>query len=327
MTTPTLPRARELVRLAGFAPSPYNTQPWSFTISPDATTIELYADHERQLNVIDPQGRNLALACGAALDHLQSVAPAFGLRAEAEVLPEPDKPDLVARISLTSLPSVPEKSVAVLAAVENRHTDRRGFSDWEVPEELLEELTAQAGSEPGVRADVLVDPRADYETETLIEDARLTELREPEVAEELRTWTRWWRASDGMATEATEPDQAEGLAAPVDRFSRDAGETERTKHADRLVVISTSGDNQRSWVEAGRALSRLWLEATRVGLGVIPSTQVIEVYATRLHLRDVVLRTDLYPQVVLRVGWQQGVDPTAPAKHTERRDVDRTLRT
>ncbi|MFT4010941.1 MAG: nitroreductase family protein [Nocardioidaceae bacterium] len=185
------------------------------------------------------------------------------------------------------------------------------------------ELVRMAGFAPGVHSEVLVDERAEYDTEHLIEDARLTELRHAPVADELHKWMWWWGSADGLSPEQATPDLVEDLVAPVDRFSRHDEETERPEHTDRLVVISTSEDGPRSWVETGRALSRLWLEATRLGLGVIPATQVIEVHETRLHLRDVVLHSRLHPQAVVRVGWQEITGPPPPR---QRRDVDQTLR-
>src|SRR5439155_14372007 len=47
------------LRAAVAAPSIYNSQPWRLRVQQD--TIELYADRERQLPVVDPNGRELAI--------------------------------------------------------------------------------------------------------------------------------------------------------------------------------------------------------------------------------------------------------------------------
>jgi hypothetical protein len=54
-------------RTAGFAPSIHNTQPWRWRVS--GPTLELWAVRDRQLAVVDPEGRMLAVSCGAALHH------------------------------------------------------------------------------------------------------------------------------------------------------------------------------------------------------------------------------------------------------------------
>ncbi len=54
---------------AGRAPSLHNTQPWRFRVRGNG--LDLYADPDRRLRAIDPDGREMLISCGAAL---------FGLR-------------------------------------------------------------------------------------------------------------------------------------------------------------------------------------------------------------------------------------------------------
>ncbi|MGA8247010.1 MAG: hypothetical protein WB797_08900, partial [Nocardioides sp.] len=135
MSTPSPRLTRELVRTACLAPSVNNTQPWFWRLPAD-DVVELYADRDRQLVAADPRGRGLVLSCGAALHHLLVAARAFGVDARAVPLPRPDQPDLLATVRLTA-GEVTEEGPELLAALENRRTDRRGSSDWPVPPERL----------------------------------------------------------------------------------------------------------------------------------------------------------------------------------------------
>src|SRR3954471_14844893 len=74
VTSRAVPRRtlRRIVSLATRAPSVHNTQPWRWHAA--GSTLELFADHSRQLPVSDPAGRNLVLSCGAVLHHVQVVA-------------------------------------------------------------------------------------------------------------------------------------------------------------------------------------------------------------------------------------------------------------
>jgi hypothetical protein len=60
---------RFAVEQAVLAPSSHNTQPWQFRL--DGDTVELYADRDRVMHVIDPQDRELVISCGAALLNIE----------------------------------------------------------------------------------------------------------------------------------------------------------------------------------------------------------------------------------------------------------------
>lgn len=68
-----------------------------------------------------------------------------------------------------------------------------------------------------------------------------------------------------------------------------------------LLLLGTVKDDPLSWLQAGQALERVWLEMTRAGYAMSLFTQVIEVPSTREELRSE-LGLDMYPHVLLRVG-------------------------
>jgi hypothetical protein len=89
--------------------------------------------------------------------------------------------------------------------------------------------------------------------------------------------------------------------------------------SDGLVAVCTGGDDQRSWVQAGEALSALWLRATHDGLAVVPLSQVVEVEETRKALHEDVFDGMARPQVLARVAWLETSRP--PLARTPRRPV------
>ena len=98
MTTLTPGRdvIRDAVELACRAPSLHNSQPWRW-IADDAS-LDLFADAGRLMPAADPQGREITLSCGAALDHLTVAMSAAGWDTTVTRFPDPYKPFHLATI-------------------------------------------------------------------------------------------------------------------------------------------------------------------------------------------------------------------------------------
>jgi hypothetical protein len=65
----TADQVLDALRAAGLAPSTHNTQPWRFRVAEGA--FEVWADPSRRLPIVDPDDRQLRLACGAAMFNLR----------------------------------------------------------------------------------------------------------------------------------------------------------------------------------------------------------------------------------------------------------------
>jgi hypothetical protein len=120
------------------APSVFNTQPWHWHIAGD--TLELSADPDRRLDATDPDGRLLLISCGTALHHARTALAAAGHAVTVDRLPDPARPELLARIRLgTAVPPDPEAQ-RMAGAIARRRTDRRVFGDQPVSEATLTRL-------------------------------------------------------------------------------------------------------------------------------------------------------------------------------------------
>lgn len=324
MSTPTRALALRVIELACRAPSVHNTQPWRWRVV-DEETIELYAERRRQLRLSDPVGRNLALSCGAALHHGFVAAQALGLTAAIELMPLRDDENLLARISLSSDIRTVE-GLESLQALEERCTDRRRFTSWPIPDSRLTHL-AKAAAGWGAHAIPITDVTARFRAEELLKRAMAIQASDPRFAEEQREWTVHSRV-DGMPMANAAPPAHGRPPTRPNRFASasDARATEAADAAlvvessDGLVAICSAADDQRSWVEAGEALSALWLQATHDGLSIVPLSQVVEVDETRQALHQDVFDGMARPQILVRVGWLEST--RTPLGRTPRRPVD-----
>jgi hypothetical protein len=102
------------------------------------------------LDVTDPNGRAVHIACGAALLNLRLAAAVAGHETVVQLLPDRDKPLLLATIRLAGPHRVGPSEVELHAAIAQRHTNRGPFSRRPVPPGVLAELTDAARNEGGI---------------------------------------------------------------------------------------------------------------------------------------------------------------------------------
>lgn len=309
-----------IIEVASRAPSVHNTQPWRWHGA--GRTLELYADRTRQLTQADPLGRNLTISCGAALHHAQAAAGAMGWGPEVIRRPDPDQPDLLARLTLAPAPPTATATEA-LAAVEERRTDRRRFTSWPVPEERLAHL-ARIANEWGARAIALTDVSERFIAERLILRGAEQQRANAAAMDEQRAWQD--RSEVDGVPGTVLPGPAGRRGAHAHRFADAADDVPGppdVESTDGLIVFFDSHDDALAWLLAGEGLSSMWLAATARGLSVVPLTQVIEVAETRRAVQAEVLGGLAIPLVLARVGWQSIGQEALPS--TPRRPVSDIL--
>jgi hypothetical protein len=142
-------RLRFLLGYAVLAPSGHNAQPWLFRIRKGS--VELHADRTRGLAVADPDDRELTLGCGCALYHLRIAIRRFGHRPETIAFPEPDDPDMLARVRPGVAVAPAEEDIALFRAIPRRRTNRKAFEPRPVEEATLAALSAALCAEPRPR--------------------------------------------------------------------------------------------------------------------------------------------------------------------------------
>ncbi|MEW9531754.1 hypothetical protein [Microbispora sp. NPDC049125] len=300
-------RLQSVVQAAVWAPSLHNTQPWSFVIEDEE--IRLRADTGRRLRVSDPRGRELMLSCGAALFNMRIALRALGREAVVRVLPDPDRPVVLATVR-EGEPCEPDERTRLLhAEIVRRRTHRAGFAHLPIPGPLLDALVRQAeqegarltfvGSEPVVRVLAALTAAA----EEVQEQDRALSL-------ELARWSRppGTRHSDGVAPHAypsaprrtyphfSQRDYAHGHAWGSHDDQRAATST------GRVALLTTPGDEPGDWIVAGQALQRALLYASAHGVGAAFHTQALEHGHLRAFIRQEVCSGE-HPQMIMRLGY------------------------
>lgn len=316
------------------APSIFNSQPWRWRIAGDAA--ELRADRQRQLSVVDPDGRLLTLSCGAALHHARVALVGEGVTAEVFRMreptdPEPADPDLLARVRFTGTRAAPPAAIRAQQAIALRRTDRRPFADVAVPVDAIEELRVAAERE-GAYLHVL-RPDDVVALAAAATRAAAVEFADPAYRAELDTWiNRPAEAGDGVP--AATADSHDKRPVPARDFTPGApvvgaepGEpAEPVDRYARYAVLFIEADTPLSWLRAGEALSATLLTATMLRLATSPLSDVIEVPATRSLLRELLGGVG-YPMIALRIGVPtDGPPPPAAPRRSAHEIIDTALR-
>lgn len=314
----------ELLRTAAYqarlAPSVHNTQPWRFVITADA--LEIHSDRKRQLAILDPDGRQLLISCGCALFNARVALAARGYQALVERLPGQGRPDLVARIRLPAEPSG-EQPIGVLNDyVISRQTNRRRYLDEPVPPSVITQLVTAAQQEEAILVEVgqLSHRRA---VARLTQEADRLENADPAYRAELRAWTSDDRSRrDGVPALTVPHVTSHSLDdIPIRDFdTRGTGflPTETRSHLEQcLLILGTPVDDELSWLRAGEALERVWLDATLRGYVASLFTQVIEIPSVRDQLRTE-LALSMRPHILMRIG---RAAPTSASMRRRLQDV------
>lgn len=314
---------RDAVNAAVRAPSGHNSQPWRFQVRDGC--LQLRRDRSRALPVVDPDDRALFISLGAALDHLVVALRAAGHLPTVTVLPRPeDDPDLAAEVRISGSHRPDDTDRDLLAAIEDRHTDRRPFAATSLPPSVVAALTG-AVAEAGADLVVVDEPRRASVAE-LIDLGGREQLADRGFRGELAAWVRsnHSRRRDGMPGRVHGMGDVASLAGSwvirlLDLGGSQAAKDRQLYDASALVVVlATAGDRPADWVTAGRALSALLLTATRHGLAASFLNQPVEVASLRPRLQEV-LEMSGHPQLLLRLGLG------SPTEGTPRRPVQEVL--
>jgi nitroreductase len=317
---------RTIVEAATLAPSVHNTQPWRFAAHDGQ--IDVFADRARQLEVIDPDGRELHISCGAAVAFAAVAVRALDHAVEVTVRPDPDNPDHLASIKVGArLPATAEDR-RLADALPLRYTARERFDDRPVPPALVAELRRLAAA-GGVWIWVIDTPDDTVVTEVLLARADDQESADPAYRDELAAWRRQAPGDVDGIPRAAVPDTPvaeRGSSFRLRDFDLDgtvatpAATREQPPPAEHplVLVLGTDGDGPDAWLRAGQALGLVLLRAAADGVVGSPMTQVLELPATRAMLTRA-LGVIGYPQMLLRLGYGQG-RPT-----THRRPINEVL--
>ncbi len=284
-----------LVQSAILAASPHNTQPWLFRIS--QTTIDVFADSNRNIGAIDPLRREMHIGIGCALENLLIAARANSYTFELNYFPDANEPEHIAQIRL----SKGKQSVSALYdAIPLRRTNRgaHDLSNLVSTNELrlLEMLGEQFAQvkliwlENNTQKDLFFDLNTQATQELIQDDAQ-----SKSSFEWIRSdWQELQEKKDGVSIDTTGAGPVIRAAAKMlPGLTRETGDEyflasmQNLKNVTDMVGIIAVHEpgNKVQRIQGGRFWQALHLWGTTSGLAMQPVNQILE-RVDRAHSLD-----------------------------------------
>jgi sulfur-carrier protein adenylyltransferase/sulfurtransferase len=338
-----------MARAGALAPSGDNLQPWSFAA--DGDSLLLKHDPARDLSLFNVRHLASFIALGAAIENITIAASGEGYRANVTCFPYGADDEIVARLSFD-----PAGQTDPLAKfLSARCTNRRPFEKKALAPEILASLDATKHF-PTTTLSWVQDRTKLKALGKIVARADRLIFENQRIHDHLFSTLRWSQAEveqtrDGLPIESLELGKIGSIAFrglkrwSVVSFLNHLGFS-RAAAANSILLMQrcsaagmiTAPDlSPSSFMEAGRAFQRLWLQATKENLALQPMTAIIFfqlrsrladydglseeqisiVDALRQELREFfALSEDRVPAMLFRIGYA-----VAPSARTIRRET------
>lgn len=294
---PSRDEVRYLVAHAALAPSGGNAQAWRFLAR--GRRITCFIDDERGATKLAPARRASYLALGAAVENLVLAAGGLGFAVEVTPLPEPRDPLLGCELVLDrqrARQGSPANVDPLLEQVHRRVTNRRRGTGQPLSTEDTKAL-GETAHRAGATLDLVSEREPLLHLGTVLGESDRLRFFDRQLHDELVREVRWTPRDvlltrDGLDVTTLEMSPADRAIFEVltswpvmERLSRLGGGgalVDRTRKATaaaaaigRLRIAETG---PRGYFLGGRALQRVWLEASARALALQPHIPVFFYY-------------------------------------------------
>jgi hypothetical protein len=257
----------------------------------------------------------MLISCGAALFGLRLAVRSLGYLPMVELLPDPARLRLLARVRLGRKEPMTGRERQMLAALPHRHTHRGPFAPGPLPTGLLAGLQHDALAEGATLA--LIDPVLAYQRlADIVGAAGRRQDLEPAARADVRRWSRDVAdpARDGVPAHAfTANASRQPGRLPQRDFDLGRGLgllDDGGPPPAATAVLLTPGDGRADWLRAGQALHQLLAHAASEWVFASLYSQPLEAAAIRAVIGDR-LALPGAPQMLLQLGLAHTAQATA----------------
>lgn len=279
----------KIIKDGAFAPSGENTQPWKFTVK--GNEIHVFNKPEVDQSLYNFKQRGSYVAHGALIENIVISSSKYGYKTDVKLFPKEDNANLVAIITLEKTNTEEDP---LYKYIEKRGTNRKSYEERKLSngqktqlinvarETGFAELKIIDSKEP---MDILGDALAVNEL-VLFSNKKLHDFFYDHII---------WKEDEqdkagGFYIKTLEflPHQLKAvklfkswfilnifnkIIKVADKIAKE--NAEKYAKSGTLAVVVVDGNSNSDFIKGGRAMQRVWLKATELGLSVHPCTGIL----------------------------------------------------
>jgi tRNA A37 threonylcarbamoyladenosine dehydratase len=274
-----------IAAMGAMAPSGHNNQPWLLRWREADAVLECRHDPSRDLPVLDFELGGTWVAFGALVENITIAARHRGLMARTKTWPDRADPRLVCTVEL--MPGE-RRTDPLLAQVPHRVTNRRHGTGAPLPDEVASALLEACGD---ARLKLLRTPSGLAQMGALAGAGDRIAYLDPNLHREVTQDLLWTPAEvrahpaglDVATLELDPTDRAalrlagrwrvmEALGAIGGGRALEDRSRGLIASASAVGLVTVPGTDRNAYFTAGRAIQRMWLTATALGVAIQPMT-------------------------------------------------------
>lgn len=309
------------VEVAARGPSPYNTQPWKFTVQTNPPRLLIMPNIERRLLYGDPELRGLYFTLGAALQNVVLAAEALGKKCTYELCGTAVENFQIV-ISFEGLDSASNVTLnqKLLRAIEERHNNRFAFEKKSLPGELRNFI--QRIQTKHISLFLIEDPAQVQKLQAMTQEAVKIIFGSKKFTKELSYWLKPSLKSISLGMPGYIlgiPRWFSFILPLLIRYGSKTVvvKTQQKVHArwfDQAQIfgfLGVSEENPKEWIEAGQVYESLSIEAQKYGVVLGAMSALVEAPGFADKVSET-LHVQAKPVMMFRIGYATTIPPQSP---------------
>jgi nitroreductase len=281
---------KDILEIAICAPSGDNVQPWKFRVG--ESFIDVFNIPENDMSVYNFRQSASFIAHGALLENISAIAETFGYRVRVTLFPDEGDPCYVAHVNLEKTNGMTGEKNDIINCIKLRATNRKPYKDTALTAGEKEKLFRAAGNEKAKL--IIVDNKEKLRKLVGVTSNNERLVFSNRFLHDFFFGHMKWTEEEARGVIGFDVKTLE-LPLPAMVMFKFFRKWSRVKFFNKFGLVRVIGVQAEKlhatapamgaiiipeyspllFIETGRVMQRVWLEATRLGLSIQPVTGIL----------------------------------------------------